>query len=76
MFSVRDLTLMDVSEQVSGDAGYSWGRYSYSYKPTAGGGPVTGAGKYLAVSRKGADGCWRYDGVLWNSDTPWPGAES
>ena len=28
-------------------------------------------GKYIAVSVKEADGCWRNHWVLWNSDTPW-----
>jgi hypothetical protein len=29
-----------------------------------------GEGKYLAVSRRGDDGCWRLYWVLWNGDVP------
>jgi hypothetical protein len=43
-----------------------------AYTPADGGAVIEDEGKYVAVSQKGADGCWRNEWVLWNSDTPWP----
>ena len=69
-FSERDLELMDIEEVTAGDLGYTRGRYRYDYARADGGDGIAGAGKYLAVSKKDDDGCWRHHWVLWNSDSP------
>ncbi len=73
-FSDRVLELMDVGEQIAEDLGYSWGNYHIAFTPKEGGEPVSENGKFVAVSRKQADGCWRYEWVQWNSDSPPPGS--
>ena len=73
-YSQRELELMDRGEEVDGDLGYAWGRYRIAYKLAKGGGAIDNEGKYVTVSQKGEDGCWRNVWVLWNSDSPWPGA--
>lgn len=72
LFPERKLELMDRGEEINGDLAYTWGRYRNAYTPAGGGAAVKGEGKYVAVSQKGADGCWRNEWVLWNSDKPWP----
>ena len=74
-FSGRILELSDRGEGVDGDLGYTWGNYHVAYKLADGSGSVDNNGKYVAVSQKGEDGCWRNTWVLWNSDSPWPGAQ-
>lgn len=74
-FSKRELELTGINESVDGDVGYSWGGFRYTYAPAAGGDQVEGEGKFLSVATKNADGCWRAQWVLWNSDTPWPMAQ-
>lgn len=67
-FTERAIDLTGVEEGTAGDLGWTTGQYSFEY--TGEGDPVTGAGTYMAVSRKGDDGCWRYKWVLWNRDAP------
>lgn len=74
-FPKRELELTDIHEKVSGKLGYTWGRFSYAYTPTSGGDPARDAGKYVAVATQDANGCWKHQWVLWNSDTPWPMAK-
>lgn len=69
-FSERVLDLTDIGEMTQGDLGFTHGNYSVDYTPADGSEHVTGAGKYMAVSTRGDDGCWRLEWVLWNSDTP------
>ncbi len=69
-FSERSLDLTDIKEASAGSIGLSHGRYSFDYKRPGGGEPAVGAGKYVAVSTKGDDGCWRYRWVIWNRDAP------
>ena len=73
-YSDRTLELMDRGEEVDGDLGYAWGRYHVAYKFADGSGAIDTEGKYVTVSQKGEDGCWRNQWVLWNSDSPWPKA--
>jgi ketosteroid isomerase-like protein len=72
LFPERRLELMDGGEEIAGDLAYTWGRYSIAYTPADGSAAVEDEGKYVAVSQKGEDGCWRHEWVLWNRDTPWP----
>jgi ketosteroid isomerase-like protein len=71
-YSDRTLELMDRGEEVDGDLGYAWGRYRVAYKLADGSGSLDTDGKYVTVSRKGEDGCWRNQWVIWNGDSPWP----
>ena len=73
-YSQRKLELMDRGEEVDGDLGYAWGRYRIADKLAKGGGARNSEGKYVTVSQRGEDGCWRNVWVLWNSDSPWPKA--
>jgi ketosteroid isomerase-like protein len=72
-FSGRTLELSERGEEVDGDLGYAWGNYRVAYK-LPDGSDFDNEGKYVTVSQKGDDGCWRNTWVLWNSDSPWPGA--
>jgi len=74
MYSERELELLDRGEEIDGDLGYAWGRVRIAYKLADGGGALDNESKYVTVSQKGEDGCWRNAWVIWNSDSPWPNA--
>ncbi len=69
-FSERVLDLTEIVEKTDGNLGFTHGRFMFDYTPAAGGEHATGEGKYLAVSQRGDDGCWRLHWVLWNGDAP------
>lgn len=69
-YSERVLDLTDIGEMTQGNLGFTHGNYAVDYTPADGGEHVTGSGKYVAVSTRGDDGCWRLEWVLWNSDSP------
>ena len=58
-----------VEVAASGDMAYVQGTYSVS-TPGPDGKPVSDKGKYLAVSKKQADGSWKVSEDMWNSDLP------
>lgn len=70
-YATRKLELSNQGEMVDGNLGYSWGNYSFNY---SGGktGAIEGVGKFVSVSHKDADGCWRAEWVIWNRDAPLP----
>jgi ketosteroid isomerase-like protein len=53
---------------VSGAWGFDRGTYVSTVTPKAGGAGVREPGKYLWLTRRGADGSWRYARIIWNSD--------
>ncbi len=53
----------------SGDIAYDQGTYAVS-TPGPDGKPINDKGKYLAVSKKQADGSWKLVEDIWNSDLP------
>lgn len=69
-FSERALDLTDIGEMAHGNLGFSHGNYMYDYTPADGSEHATGQGKYMSVSTRGDDGCWRSEWVLWNPDAP------
>jgi ketosteroid isomerase-like protein len=73
-YAEREIELTETGEVIEAELGYTWGQYRVSSIPVEGGEPVERAGKYVAVSQLGDDGCWRNEWVLWNGDEPWPGA--
>ena len=70
IFPDRILELMDVGEQIAENLGYTWGNYRVAYTPADSDEPVSVQGKYVAVSSKDDDGCWRYEWVQWNGNAP------
>jgi len=65
-------TLTSREIQGSGDLAYSW--QTFSVTPPARGAVASSAttGRALVIWRKQADGTWRADRVIWNSDQPLP----
>ncbi len=57
-----------------GDLAYARGTYSLTATAEGMAEPITEKGKYLGVIRKQADGSWRVDTDIWNSDQPLPAA--
>lgn len=76
LFEPRDLTVTQQGHGVAGDWGASWGAYEVAFTGRDSGETVPGNGKYIAVGSRHADGCWRTEWVLWNSDNPPPGESS
>jgi ketosteroid isomerase-like protein len=62
-------TPMYVEAAKSGDLAYILGSYTRTTKP-AKGTPATDRGKYLAVWKKQADGSWKVEADMFNSDLP------
>lgn len=69
-FGERSLDLTEIVERTDGNLGFTYGRFMFDYTPAEGGEHARGEGKYMAVSRRGDDGCWRLHWVLWNGDVP------
>lgn len=65
-----DVTVENVVEvsRVSGDLGTAWGRYTLTIEPE-GGETIEDAGKWMAISRRQADGSWKTSANIWNSDS-------
>ena len=59
--------------QVFGDWGYSWGDASGTMTPRDGGEPRTIDSKWMAVTRRQADGSWKTYRDIYNSNAPLPG---
>jgi len=62
-------TPMYVEAAKSGDLAYILGSYTKTTKAGKDK-PVTDRGKYLAVWKKQADGTWKVEADMWNSDLP------
>ena len=58
-----------VESAKSGELVYDVGTYTLTTKVKKGK-PVTDRGKYMAVWKKQADGSWKADADIWNSDLP------
>jgi uncharacterized protein (TIGR02246 family) len=58
-----------VEVSASGDLAYDQGTYTLTM-PGPDGKPMNDKGKYLAVSKKQADGSWKLEEDTWNSDLP------
>ncbi len=69
-YSERVLDLTEIVETTDGNLVFTHGRFMFDYTPAAGGDHAIGEGKYLAVSKRGDDGCWRLHWMLWNGDVP------
>lgn len=52
-----------------GDLAYDRGTYSLTVTPV-GAAPIEVRGKYLSILRKQADGSWKFQRDIWNSDLP------
>ena len=64
-------TPMYVESAKSGDLAYILGSYTMNTKAAKGKGkPVADRGKYLAVWKKQADGSWKVEADMFNSDLP------
>lgn len=57
-----------VKSEVHGDLGLSWGLYSWSAEPRAGGDPVSYDGKFLTLYQKQPDGRWLISYDCFNSN--------
>lgn len=53
---------------VAGDWGFDRGTYRFTMTPHAGGAPSEGAGKYLWISQRQADGRWKLSRITWNGN--------
>jgi len=69
-YSERVLDLTDIREATAGSIGMTHGRFRFNYTPKEGGDASAGEGKFMSVSTRGDDGCWRLQWVLWNADAP------
>jgi uncharacterized protein (TIGR02246 family) len=58
-FTVKEAKMLDAHHQIVGDLCYSWGRFSVTLVPKAGGEPVTMEGRFSDVARK-TKGKWLY----------------
>jgi uncharacterized protein (TIGR02246 family) len=67
----RDVVLTPVRGGTSGNMGFEAGTYSFTMGP-AGAQGFTDKGKYLMTVKKGADGKWRIQDDMFNSDLPCP----
>jgi len=58
-FTVQDITIIDAHHETHADLSFSWGRYSVSMAPKAGGDPVQMEGRFTDVSKR-INGKWLY----------------
>lgn len=58
-FTVKEAKMLDAHYEIVGNLCYSWGRFSVTLVPKAGGEPVTMEGRFSDVSRK-TKGKWLY----------------
>jgi ketosteroid isomerase-like protein len=65
---VLELQYASLESVASGDWGFDRGTYTATVTPKAGGEPATSRGKYLWISRRGADGQWHLARITWNGN--------
>jgi uncharacterized protein (TIGR02246 family) len=65
----RDVSLGWTAGALMSDSGYEAGTYTFTMAP-ASGQPASDKGKYLLTVKKGADGKWRINNDIFNSDLP------
>lgn len=58
-FTVKEAKMLDAHHTMAGDLCYSWGRFSVTLVPKAGGEPITMEGRFSDVARK-TKGKWLY----------------
>ncbi len=68
---VETLEVTSLEVTVVGDTAYEVGVHRMKLVPE-GSPPITNDGKYLMVWKQGADGTWRIDRDIYNSNTPPP----
>ncbi len=68
---VRELTLETVDVEYLGDVAYEVGAYTLKIEPE-GGQAATDKGKYVVVWKRQADGRWKLQVDIWNTNTPLP----
>ena len=71
--TVVDATLTDAVYNTSGDISTSWGHFTMTLKPKAGGNDVVLKGRFLSVSKK-VGGQWRYVADLASNEPAPPSA--
>lgn len=69
-YEPRQLDLEQTGIQDMGDMATTWGTYSFDYTPKAGGEHLVDNGKWMVLSEKDSEGCWRQVWAIWNSDNP------
>lgn len=72
--TVVDAALSDAVYNTAGDISTSWGHYSMTLKPKAGGNDVVLKGRFLSVSKK-TGGQWRYVADLASNEPAPPAAK-
>lgn len=65
----RDVSLGWTGGAIMADSGYEAGTYAFTLAPPNGQ-PASDKGKYLLTVKKGADGKWRINNDIFNSDLP------
>jgi uncharacterized protein (TIGR02246 family) len=70
-FSFRDVAGRTVDIQVSGNLAVETGTYAWTLVPRSGS-PISDKGKYIHVWARGADGAWKVNRYIINSDMPTP----
>lgn len=65
--SNRAITIERTDFGGSGDLSYSIGTYSVEMGMAGAEQPITDAGKYLTLARRGADGSWQIAAHIWNT---------
>jgi uncharacterized protein (TIGR02246 family) len=68
---VSNFQMKSLEIEGRGDLAYDRGTYSVTVTP-AGAAPIQNRGKYLTIYRKQADGSWKVQRDIWNSDLPLP----
>lgn len=63
---LSDFTVESMEVHHGGDLAYDMGTYSQKVQP-AGGQSFEEKGKYLAISRRQADGSWKLTTLIWNN---------
>ena len=67
-----DITITSEKVDIDGDLAYDRGTWQITVTPKAGGAPVSDGGRYIAISKKQADGSWKIVEGIANSATPLP----
>ncbi len=72
---ISNFQMQSLEIEGRGDLAYDRGTYSVTVTP-AGAAPIEVHGKYLTILRKQADGSWKVQRDIWNSDLPLPVPET
>ena len=68
MMTSRQITIQRTGEGGSGDLAYGIGTYSAQMQPEGAPEPINANGKYLTLSKRGADGTWKIYAHIWNTN--------